>query len=337
MAISLSFAATTSSFIVVAAILLSLIPNSHGVRFLSREMTRQPSAPVFTPNDTQEDVFPTLTLGTDEVHVTFHALDAAGQPVIGLSSQDFQVHDNGKTPLKLLSFEHSGNLPSRAGILFDTSRSMSSELRDNRATANIYASKLLRSGIDRAFLMRFDFDSKVLQNWTDASPDLEQQVDNVGNDYESRMGGTKLYDSVYKACRDQWQERPVVAAGNFILLFSDGLDNASNSYLGEVVEMCQQRRVAVFVVTREPKVRSDVGQRVLNDLSAQTGGAMIFAKTESEVAQALSTIQHTVDDRYTVVYKPRLIKRDGKFHKLHLECLQHCSEIKAPSGYYAPR
>jgi VWFA-related protein len=283
----------------------------------------------------QDAALPVLTLGTDEVHVTFHTMDAAGRPVVDLTSLDFQVLDNGKTPLRLLRFDHVGNLSIRAGLIFDTSRSVRGEIRDNRAIASLYASQLLRLGMDRGFLLRFDSDSKMLQNWTDGKAELLHGLETVGDDYQSRMGGTKLYDSVYKACRDQWSERPE-ATGNFILLFTDGRDNASNAHLSEVVEMCQQRQVAIYVVTREAKERFDAGQRVLNELTMQTGGAIMFTNTDDEVAQALNTIRRAVEDRYTLVYKPRIIKRDGKFHKLRMDCLRRCSEIKGPTGYYAP-
>lgn len=319
-----------------ALVLLNSLPRSHGVLRTAKNIGWQPRESKLQQDNNQQGAFPLLKLGTDEVHITFHALDAVGRTAADISSQDLQILDDGKPPLRLLRFEHLANLPIRAGLIFDTSRSMLGEIKDNRATANLYASQLLRLGLDRAFLMRFDSDSKVLQDWTDANVDLLHKLDAVGSDYRSRMGGTKLYDSVYKACRDQWLERPVVATGNFVLLFTDGQDNASNAHLSEVVEMCQQRQVAIYVVTREQKVRSDAGQRVLNELSMQTGGALIFTKTDADVAQALSAIRHTVDDRYTVVYKPRFIKRNGKFHKLRLACTQHCYEIKAPSGYYAP-
>lgn len=316
--------------------LLNSISRSHGSPRTANNIGWQTCESNYQQDNDQQGAFPVLKLGTDEVHITFHALDAVGRTAADISSQDLQILDDGKPPLRLLRFGHLANLPIRAGLIFDTSRSMSGEIKDNRATANLYASQLLRVGLDRAFLMRFDSDSKVLQDWTDANVDLLHKLDAVGSDYRSRMGGTKLYDSVYKACRDQWLERPVVATGNFVLLFTDGQDNASNAHSSEVVEMCQQRQVAIYVVTREQKVRSDAGQRILNELSMQTGGALIFTKTESDVAQALSAIRYTVDDRYIVVYKPRLIRRNGKFHKLRLDCTQHCYEIKAPSGYYAP-
>ncbi len=316
---------TRSGLQFLAGLLLGLVARSQGVPAGGEQSGRQDAA------------LPVLTMGTDEVHVTFHALDEAGRAVVDLTSLDFQVLDNGKTPLRLLRFEHVSNLPIRAGLIFDTSRSVLSDVKQNRSIAGLYTSQLLRLGMDRAFLMRFDSDLKVLQQWTDAKADLLQKLETVGNDYQSRMGGTKLYDSVYKACRDQWSERPGVATGNFILLFTDGQDNASHAHFSEVVAMCQQRQVAIYVVTEEAKVRSDAGQRVLNDLTMQTGGSMMFAKTDAEVAQALNTIRRMVEDQYTVVYRPRLIKRDGKFHKLRMDCLQRCSEIKGPSGYYAPR
>ncbi len=173
-----------------------LAPRSHGVLRTAKNIGWQPRESRLQQDNNQQGAFPLLKLGTDEVHITFHALDAVGRTAADISSQDLKILDYGKLPLRLLRFEHLANLPIRAGLIFDTSRSMLGEIKDNRATANLYASQLLRLGLDRAFLMRFDSDSKVLQDWTDSNVDLLHQLDAVGNDYRSRMGGTKLLRAV---------------------------------------------------------------------------------------------------------------------------------------------
>src|SRR5580698_5678007 len=108
----------------------------------------------------------TLNVAVDEVSVTFHAADFHGIPMDDLKLEDLRVLDNGKRPRKLVSLEAHKNLPVRFGILVDTSRSMLGYLRRNQAIANEYLTQLLHKETDRAFLMRFDSDSKVLQDWT---------------------------------------------------------------------------------------------------------------------------------------------------------------------------
>ena len=170
----------------------------------------------------------TLNVAIDEVSLTFHAADFHGISMDDLKLTDLRILDNGKRPRQIVSFEVSQNLPVRFGVLIDTSRSMLGYLRRNQAIANEYVTQLLHKQTDRAFIMRFDSDSKVLPDWTNDSDALTSSLSKIAADHASRLGGTALFDSVYKACRDQFgtSDPP---AGNFILLFTDGIDNASHA------------------------------------------------------------------------------------------------------------
>jgi VWFA-related protein len=131
----------------------------------------------------------TLNVAVDEVSLTFHAADFHGIPMDDLKLSELRLLDNGKHPRQIISFEAHQNLPVRFGILMDTSRSMLEDLRRNRAIANEYLAQLLRKQTDSAFLMRFDSDSKVLQDWTGDSDALSATLRNVSSDHESRLGG----------------------------------------------------------------------------------------------------------------------------------------------------
>ena len=121
----------------------------------------------------------TLKVSVDEVSLTFHAADFHGIPMDDLKLDDLRIVDNGKRPRQIVSFEAHQNLPVRFGILVDTSRSMLEYLRRNQAIANEYLAQLLRKQTDHAFLMRFDSDSKVLQDWTGDSNLLTATLRNV--------------------------------------------------------------------------------------------------------------------------------------------------------------
>jgi Ca-activated chloride channel homolog len=277
----------------------------------------------------------TLNVAVDEVSVTFHAADFYGIPMDDLKLEDLRVLDNGKRPRKLVSLEAHKNLPVRFGILMDTSRSMLGYLRRNQAIANEYLTELLHKDTDSAFLMRFDSESKVLQDWTGDTDALASTLHNVGSDHASRLGGTALFDSIYKACRDQFGTKDPLA-GNFILLFTDGIDNASHARLEDDIDICQKANVAIYIFSTEPKTLfSDDGQKTLNKLATQTGGTIFYDQTRETILNDLRIIDANLRSQYRLVYKPQKLKRDDSFHHIKLDSPARGGVISTRSGYYA--
>jgi VWFA-related protein len=276
----------------------------------------------------------TLNIAVDEVSLTFHAADFHGVPIDDLKLDDMRILDNGKKPLKIVSFDIHQNLPVRFGVLVDTSRSMLGYLRRNQAIANQYITQLLRKQNDRAFVMRFDSESKVLQNWTGNGDALTASLHDVAIDYASRLGGTALFDSIYKACRDQFGTTDPLA-GNFILLFTDGIDNASHARLEDDIDICQKANTAIYIFSTEPKQIFSEGQKTLHALATQSGGVIFFDQTPESIWDDLRTIDANLRSQYRLVYKPQHFKRDGSFHRIKLDSPTRGGVITARSGYYA--
>jgi VWFA-related protein len=278
----------------------------------------------------------TLTVPVDEVSLTFHVSDFQGQPVEDMKANDLRLFDDGKRVKQILSFQLYRNLPIRAGILFDTSRSIGG-LRQKEEIATLYATHLLRKATDMAFVMRFDSDSKVKQVWTNDAGLLTASLLSIGADRASRLGGTVLFDTLYKACRDQWTSDRAAVTGNFILLFTDGMDNASHARLEDVVDRCQQARTAIYVFSDGPKSFFSPGQKTLEELVKKSGGRMFFDSTESEIWRDLRIMESDQRSQYRVVYKLSHLKLDGSFHRIKLDSPVRGGEIITRSGYYASR
>ena len=278
----------------------------------------------------------TLTVPVDEVSLTFHASDFQGLPIEDLTKNDLRLQDNGKLQNQILSFESYRNIPIRAGILFDTSRSMYG-LRRKQEIADLYVTHLLRKEIDRAFVTRFDTGMKVVQDWTNDTAALKSGVGIVAADRYSRLGGTALFDSLYKTCRDQWTSDPAAVTGNFILLFTDGLDNASHARLEDVIDRCQQARTAIYVFSDDPKAHFSQGQRTLTELVKKSGGRIFFDSTEAQIWKDLKVMESDQRSQYRLVYKPSHLKLDGSFHRIKLDSPERGGEITTRSGYYAAR
>jgi Ca-activated chloride channel homolog len=277
----------------------------------------------------------TLTVPVDEVSLTFHASDFQGLPIEDLKLSDLRLEDNGKRQRRIVSFEPHQNLPIRAGILFDTSRSMLGDLKKNQETTNFYASHLLRKETDRAFVMRFDFEAQMRQNWTNDAGAIAANLRTIAADHASRLGGTAIFDAVYTACRDQWSSDRHIVTGNFLLLFSDGLDNFSHARMRDVIDACQKARTTIYVFSNEPKARFSKGQKTLEELVKESGGRIFFNPAGDEIWNDLRIMENDQRSQYRLVYKPSHLKLDGSFHEVKLDSPTRGGVITARSGYYA--
>lgn len=150
------------------------------------------------------------------------------------------------------------------------------------------------------------------------------------------MGGTAVIDSMYRACLNQFG-RLNGASANFILLFSDGEDNASHADLSEAMEMCQRANTAIYAFRVPSESRSSDGPKTLAQVASQTGGR-VFAADDSDAAiyEDLRTIEADLRDQYRLIYKPVDLKHNGAFHRIALKGPKRVESIVVRSGYYAP-
>jgi VWFA-related protein len=281
----------------------------------------------------------TIPVRSDEVDLVFSIADAAGHSLDDVQLSDLLLLDNGKAPLRVLDFQKRKDLPIRAGILVDTSESMSDSWPRNRRIASELVSHVLRMDADKAFVMQFDFEPSLKQGWTDNYEALRAGMDNVAHDAGSRMGGTAIFDSIYIACRDQFsrdlssQQR----TGNFILLFSDGVDNFSHARLEDALNKCQQTHTAIYVFSDASRPSHNSGQKVLQELAMASGGRVFYDHGGQGQLDDLRQIESDLRNDYLIVYKPAKLKPDGSFHRIQLYCRKPDATVHVKTGYYADR
>jgi len=284
-----------------------------------------------------------LSVAVDEVILTFHAADARGLPVNDLKPGELGLLDNGKPPQKILAFDSVQDVPLRAGILMDISESMDQTRSTSRAIALQYARQLLRRQTDQAFVINFDRRPTLAQTWTTSPYALADGIRNlnVKTNGRPRNGGTAVFDAVYHACHDQFAQFASIdhaASGNFILLFSDGEDNASDTDLKTAVDICQRTNTAIFAFRSEAHPGlSATGPAILAALTSQTGGR-VFRDDDSaaEIDADLRTIEADLRNQYRLIYKPADVRRDGSFHRIQLTPPPRVDTVTIRSGYYAP-
>ena len=162
----------------------------------------------------------------------------------------------------------------------------------------------------------------------------------------SRLGGTAIIDSIYRACLNQFGRLSdlgtaagtATSSANFILLFSDGEDNSSHSSAQEAIKICQRSNTAIFAFRAEPRPGFySSGPGSLAELASETGGRVFPApRSDDEIDYDLHTIESELRNQYRIVFKPAELQQDGSFHRIQLKVPERVDSLTIPSGYYAP-
>jgi VWFA-related protein len=279
----------------------------------------------------------TLRLPVDEVVLTFNALDANGVPVNDLRAEEIRIRDNGAAPKRIVAFDELMNRPLRFGILLDTSESVQSALQANKAIAGMFVERLFRQESDAAFVSTFGYASELVEPWTGSAALLQQGIEGARKKM-NLPGGTALYNAIFRACSSSFGKVDPTATGNFILLFSDGEDNAGQTSMDEAARACQRSNTQVFAfLPSSAQDRLSTGPRTLRELTQKTGGQVFLAgESDEAILKDLKRIEADMRNQYRLVYNPASLKHDGAFHEIELQPPDRVSRLEMRSGYFAP-
>jgi VWFA-related protein len=213
---------------------------------------------------------------------------------------------------------------------------MQQNVSENRAISIKFAQRLLRQQTDQAFVMDFGYVSRITQPWTSDPAALAAGIHQVVAGRENPLGGTAMFDTLFRACFNVFGDVDHAASGNFILLFSDGEDNASHTSLEEVVDICQHANTAIYAFRAEPAPNLfSGGPKALANLAEQTGGR-VFPGEDSEtgIDSDLRIIEADLRNQYRLIYNPARLTHDGAFHRIELKTPERVQSLTIRSGYY---
>jgi Ca-activated chloride channel homolog len=198
--------------------------------------------------------------------------------------------------------------------------------------------RFFRQKTDQAFVMDFGYSSEFAQLLTNNAAALLQKVGSVQAGRMNPVGGTAIFDTIFRACLYGFGKTDPAATSNVILLFSDGEDNASHTSVEEALGACQRSNIAIYAFrSPSPERRSSLGSEVLTELALKSGGRVFKAiDTEDTIWQDLRVIESESRNQYRLVYDPASLKHDGSFHRIALLPPDRVSSISVRSGYYAP-
>jgi Ca-activated chloride channel family protein len=263
--------------------------------------------------------------------VLFTATDKKNRLVLNLTKEDFKVFEDNKVQ-SVRYFSRETNLPLRIAVLIDTSNSVRDRLRFEQEAAIDFLTATLRPGKDQAFVVGFDVEPQIMQDYTDDMEKLSTAIRGMQSG-----GATALYDTIYFAAREKMLifPPPEPYLRRVMVIISDGRDNSSVHSREEALSMAQRAEVAIFPISTNWTRIQDQGDKVLQRFSAETGGRTFFPFSHRELAAGFEEISRELRSQYSLAYVSTNSAHDGTFRTIRLEPHDGEYRIRAKSGYFA--
>lgn len=273
----------------------------------------------------------TIHKRVDEVTV-FFTVRKGHKYVDDLTASEVSVQDDHEPVEKLLSFGRQVDLPLRLGLLVDTSDSVRDRFEFEKKLSSQFLQKIVRPGLDSAFVMGFSTEPTLVADYTDDHRQLKSGVSAL------RSGGnTALFDAVVQACEkltDTDADQPVARV---LVILSDGEDNSSSAILNDTIEFAQRRDVTIYSVSTNDSEIFPPGDAVMKLLGVETGGRMFTPHSDWGMVEAFSQINKEIRSRYALSYHPSNLAEDGRYHGIDIIAERSHKKLRvvARKGYYA--
>jgi VWFA-related protein len=273
----------------------------------------------------------TIRTLVNEVSVVFTVTDKHNRYVKDLSQEDFKVVDDNR-PVGQFHFRREKDLPLQVGLLIDASNSIRDRFKFEQESAIEFLSEIIRPRYDKAFVVGFDVEPEVTQDFTDNTEKLATGVRML-----KAGGGTAMFDALYYACRDKLLRSPQTGSvRRAVILVSDGEDNQSHVTREEAIEMALRANVIVYTISTNFPNGGGSGDKILQRIADATGGRAFQPFQLQQVADAFQQIQADLRSQYELSYRPENFAHDGRYRTIEISALRKGLKVRSRNGYYAP-
>jgi VWFA-related protein len=257
--------------------------------------------------------------GVDVVQLDVSVVTRNGAPVRGLTAADFIVTDNdARQDVQSVVVDQ---LALSVQLVFDVSSSVSGRRLARLVAAANGLLDALRPG-DRAGLVAF---SHVLRAPVEMTEDLAAVRSALGG--IAGDGRTALRDAIQLAIA----KRDDSVARRLVLVFTDGVDNAS--WLSEEAVVDSARRAAVVIHVVRVSGQEPSGSTLVEQLTETTGGRLWSAASEDDLERLFTRALDEMRARYLLTFSPMRPVRPG-WHELKVRLRNGGGEITARRGYF---
>jgi VWFA-related protein len=263
-----------TSLCIIAPLFLTLIARDFRAQ-QPPPAQQQPQQPPQQPAQPQPELKrpqegqPTIAVEVKTVSVLATVRDKHGKIISNLTKDDFQLDEDGR-PQTINYFAHESDLPLRLGLLVDTSLSQRRVLDQERSASYSFLDKLLRQDKDLAFVIHFDREVELLQDFTPSRPQLQAALQKLstpqfdggggsnggggsgnggggggGRGRGSHGGGTLLYDAIFLGSDELMSKQQGRKA---LIVLSDGVDHGSRETMAEAIATAQRSDTIIYSI-----------------------------------------------------------------------------------------
>jgi VWFA-related protein len=311
------------------------------------------------PKPEADEPMTTLKVDVNLVNLFFTVKDKNGSLIPHLTKENCAVQED-KNPQTLKHFQAETNQPLTLGVLLDTSGSQQRVLPLEQQFGSQFLSRVLKSK-DEAFLVSFDVDVDLLQDYTNNAHLLERAMNKAeintaaGNGAGGVPGigqgpvpvhgtpkGTLLYDAVYQASNEKLSRETGRKA---MVILTDGEDEGSEHKITDAIAAAQKANVIIYGILLADRMQYGGisfgynGDYALKRMSDETGGRMInVGNNGKKLEAAFAQIEDELRTQYVAAYTPTNSKIDGSYRKIAVDCKADQGEelkVQVRKGYYA--
>ncbi len=269
---------------------------------------------------------------TDLVLVPVTITDPMNRLVTGLDKENFTVFE-GKDQQEIRQFS-SEDAPVSLGVIFDSSRSMSSKM--DRAKDAVMEFFKTANPQDEFFMITFSDQPEVVNDFTSSVDEIQGKLI-----YTVPRRMTALLDAIYMGVSKMRQAKYPKKA---LLIISDGGDNHSRYTENEIKALVKEADVMVYAIgiydRYFPTEEERLGPALLGEIAELTGGRAFTVENPNDLADVATKIGVELRNQYVLGYRPSKIERDGKWRKIKVKLQPPKGlpplRVYARTGYYAP-
>jgi Ca-activated chloride channel family protein len=297
----------------------------------SSTSTTPQQAPAVKDSGNEVDGNDVVRITSNLVPIPASIVDLRGTAITGLKLDDFELWVDGLQ--RNISELTRSETNVRLAMLFDNSGSLDTARAFEKQAAIHFFRSVMRP-LDEASVFSIETDSYLAQPLTRDVQKLELTIENFGRP----QGSTSLFDAIVDAAA---YLRPY-SGRRVLVIVSDGIDTTSRVDFDTTMQRVLSDDCQVFIVQtglyEGANLRALAAERRMEQLSAQTGGAVYIPRSVGELNDAFEQIAADLAHQYVLSYYPSGDHPDGRFHSIELRLKARKDvRIRSRKGYYSPK
>ncbi len=250
-------------------------------------------------------------------------VDRRGRPVEGLTREEFTVLED-DVEQRLHRFERVTDLPIYAGVMLDTSASMTEELAEAVRGALAFFETVLQKK-DRAAVVTFSDEPRLAVRFTNDPEVLAGGLAGVAAE-----GNTSLYDSLIFTLHYFGG----ITGKRALIVLSDGVDEGSRYDFDDALTYARRSGVAIYTVGIDIGTKEIDARMKLERLASETGGRYFFIQQATDLKRVYAEVESDLRNQYLLAYQTATEGKSDTYRTVEVRVKRPGLEARTLRGYY---